>query len=48
MNGDSFVKELEFVLEHYTELSSNARKFALKNDWTNMAKRILEVYDELI
>ena len=48
MNGDSFVKELEFVLEHYTELSSNARKFALKNDWTNIAKRILEVYDELI
>ena len=25
-----------------------ARKFALENDWSNMANRILDVYDELI
>ena len=48
MNVDSFVEELEFILKNYVEFSENARKFALENDWSNMAKRILQVYDELI
>ena len=48
MNVDNFVKELEFILKNYARLSDNARKFALENDWSNMANRILDVYDELI
>ena len=48
MNVDIFVEELEFILKNYVEFSENARKFALENDWSNMAKRILQVYDELI
>ena len=48
MNVDSFVEELEFILKNYVEFSENARKFALENDWSNMAKSILQVYDELI
>jgi len=48
MNVDSFVEELEFILKNYVEFSENARKLALENDWSNMAKSILQVYDELI
>ena len=48
MNVDIFVEELEFILKNYVEFSENARKFALENDWSNMAKSILQVYDELI
>ena len=36
------------ILENYDRYSENAIKFALENDWSNIAKKISSVYDELI
>ena len=48
MNVISFVEKMKIILEDYQKLSKNARKFAVENDWTSMAKKISNVYDELI
>jgi len=48
MNADRFVEKIEYILENYEKFSENARKFALENDWTNMAKKISGIYDKLI
>jgi len=48
MNANSFIEKIKNILENYEQFSENARKFALENDWTDIAKKISNVYTELI
>lgn len=48
MNSNSFIEKMKMILENYDQFSENAIKFALENDWSNIAKKISSVYDELI
>ena len=48
MNENDFVEKIEIILNNYEKFSKNARRFALENDWSKMAKKISEIYDKLI
>ena len=47
-NSNSFIGKMKIILENYEQYSNNAKEFALENDWSKMAKRISDVYTELI
>jgi glycosyltransferase involved in cell wall biosynthesis len=48
MNMVNLIGKMHNILKNYDQFSQNARKFALENDWSYVAKRISSVYSELI
>jgi glycosyltransferase involved in cell wall biosynthesis len=48
MNMANLIEKIHNILKNYDQFSQNARKFALQNDWSYVAKRISSVYSELI
>ena len=48
MNENSYLEKIEKIMKNYEKLSENARKFALENNWEKMAKKISNIYDEVI
>ena len=48
MNIDDLVEKINNIQENYEEFSNNAKKFALENNWINVAKKISKIYADLI
>ena len=48
LDSNSFLEKIKIIVNNYEQFSNNAKEFALENDWSKMAKRISNVYTELI
>lgn len=48
MNSKSMIKKINKILDNYEAYSDCALKFAFENDWSNIAKKISLIYDDLI
>ena len=48
LNDNDLIEKINAIQENYNEFSKNAEKFALDNDWKNVAEKISKLYSNLI
>ena len=48
LNDNDLIEKINSIQENYNEFSKNAEKFALDNDWKNVAEKISKLYSNLI